>query len=77
VIRSAPEGPDAAKERPVVPWDRLILDAKEAAVFLALKEAEFRRLAAQDEFPRSRYSRKTYRYYVYDLLDWHLAKRSQ
>lgn len=62
-------------EHPVVPRNRLMLDTNGAAEFLGLEEAEFRRLAASGEFPRSNCASKTYRYYVYDLLDWHLAKR--
>ena len=75
MLRGTPESLEENKERPIVPWDRLILDAKGAAEFLGLEEAEFRRLAACGEFPRSNYARRTYRYYVYDLLDWHLARR--
>lgn len=71
MIRGAPSAP-WQKERPPLPWDRLILRAPEAAEFLKIPESTFK--AARGEFERHRLTDGTYGYYVYDLLDWLLAR---
>ena len=63
-------------ERPPLPWNRLLLNAEQAAEFLKMPEPKFRSLAASGEFVRLPYGEKSYRYYAYDLLDWALAKRA-
>ena len=63
-------------ERPPLPWNRLLLNAEQAAEFLKMPEPKFRALAASGEFVRVPYGLKSYRYYAYDLLDWALAKRA-
>ena len=63
-------------ERPPLPWNRLILNAEQAAEFLNMPEPKFRSLAASGEFVRLPYGEKSYRYYAYDLLAWALAKRA-
>ena len=72
VIRRAPQ--DEARERPPVPWNRLVMEAKEAAAFLKMSETEFRRLAAKGTIPRHRTTGGRYRYYAYELLDWLLQR---
>ena len=62
--------------RPPLPWNRLILNAEQAAEFLNMPESKFRSLAASGEFVRLPYGAKSYRYYAYDLLAWALAKRA-
>lgn len=57
-------------ERPVMPWNKIILRAPEAAEFLKMSESKFKERAAAGEFERHRLSDGTYGYYVYDLLDW-------
>ena len=61
-------------KHPFVPYNRLVMDAKEAAAFLKIAETEFRRLAASGDIPRHRTSRGRYRYYAYELLDWLLER---
>lgn len=61
-------------ERPVLPWDRLILKAPEAANFLKIPESTFKTLAAREEFERHKLTDGTYAYYAYDLLDWFLSR---
>ena len=68
-IRTAADS--AERERPVVPWDRLILKAPDAATFLKMPESTFRKHASDGEFDRHRV---TDGYYVYDLLDWFLSR---
>ena len=63
-------------ERPPLPWNRLLLNAEQAAEFLNMPEPKFRSLAASGEFVRLPYGLKSYRYYAYDLLAWALAKRA-
>ena len=54
-------------------WDRLVLEEADAALFLKMSRSAFRERAAAGEFPRYG-QRGGYRYYVYDLLDWLMAR---
>jgi hypothetical protein len=65
-----------ARERPPVPWDRLVLEEADAARFLKMSRSAFRQRAASGEFPRYGQS-GGYRYYVYDLLDWLMDRRRE
>lgn len=49
-------------------YEREVLDAKQAADFLRMPEAEFRRLAPS--LPRHRISERRYVYLKRELLDW-------
>ncbi len=53
----------------------MVLREEQAAEFLKLPRTTFRKKAAAGEFIRYPVTDGTYRYYVYDLLDWLLARR--
>lgn len=64
------------RERPPVPWDRMVLKEEQAAEFLKCSPQTLRKRASSGEIPRYRVGGE-WRYYVYDLLDYTLAKKAQ
>lgn len=67
--------PGETRERPPVAWDKLVLKEEQAAEFLKLPRTTFRKKAAAGEFVRYGVTGGTYRYYVYDLMDWLMDRR--
>lgn len=65
-----------ARERPPVAWDRIVLKEDQAAEFLKCSPQTLRKRAASGEVPRYGVGGE-YRYYVYDLLDYALARTSE
>ncbi len=54
---------------------RLILIEEQAAEFLNMPRPKFREMASKGTIPPLSYGLRSYRYYVYDLLDWALSQR--
>jgi hypothetical protein len=64
----------AARERPPVAWDKLVLKEEQAAEFLKCSPQTIRKRAAAGDLPRRSVGGE-FRYYVYDLLDYALGDR--
>ena len=60
------------RERPQIPWDRIVLKEDQAAEFLKCSPQTLRKRAARGEVPRYGVGGE-WRYYVYDLLDYVLG----